>query len=341
MTQGAPQEPPVPVGLTLDPTVPSPARVWNFWVGGKDHFEADRDLAEKFGQVVPQMPLIARLTRQLIADTVSKLAADGIRQFLDIGTGLPTAENTHEVAQRLAPDSRVVYADNDPVVLAHARSLLTSTPEGKTAYLDADLRDPAKILAKAAQTLDFSQPVAVLLIAVLHFIPDSDDPYGVVTTLMDAVPSGSYLAILHAASDVGSDDMPEAERRYNERASAQFHARDRAHVSRFFDGLELTSPGLVNLSRRSQHTAGDGSAQADVAAYCGLARKPLRRDERRRGASRSAHAFHEVLPGLPDALPGFVDGVGELVGGRVEQHRAVEGGGKLNGQHVQVGPVEA
>ena len=274
MTQGAPDDQPVAASLVVDPTVPSPARVWNFWVGGKDHFAADRALAEQFGQVVPQMPLIAQLTRQFIADTVSKLAADGVRQFLDIGTGLPTADNTHEVAQRLAPDSRVVYVDNDPVVLAHARALLTSSPEGRTAYLDSDLRDPAKILAQAAEILDFSQPVAVLLIAVLHFIKDSDDPYRIVSTLMDAVPPGSYLALLHAASDVGSDDMPEAERRYNERASAQFNARDRDHVGRFFDGLELTGPGLVNLSRWSRAAAGDGSAAADVAAYCGLARKP-------------------------------------------------------------------
>src|ERR1700758_532613 len=208
MTQSAPQEHRVAPGLALDPSVPNPARIWNYWVGGKDHFEADRALAEQFGEVVPKMPLIARLTRQLIADVVSELAAAGIRQFLDIGTGLPTADNTHEVAQRLAPDARVVYVDNDPVVLAHARALLTSSPEGKTAYLDADLRDPAKILAQAAEILDFSQPVAVLLIAVLHFVQDSDDPYGIVKTLMDAVPSGSYLAILHGASDVGSDDMP-------------------------------------------------------------------------------------------------------------------------------------
>jgi S-adenosyl methyltransferase len=274
MTQGAPEEERVAAGSALDPTVPSPARVWNYWVGGKDHFEADRVLAEKFGQVVPGMPLIARLTRQFLTDTVSTVAARGIRQFLDIGTGLPTADNTHEVAQRAAPDSRIVYADNDPVVLAHARALLTSSPAGKTAYLDADLRDPGTILAEAAQTLDFSQPVAVLLVAVLHFIPDSDDPHRIVTTLMDAVPPGSYLIMLHAASDVGADDMPEAERRYNEQASAQFHARDRAHVSRFFDGLELTGPGLVNLSRWPHSTTGDDGTPADVAAYCGLARKP-------------------------------------------------------------------
>ena len=274
MTQGAPQEQDAAAGPAFDPSVPSPARVWNFWVGGKDHFEADRALAGRFGEVVPQMPLIARLTRLLLADTVSQLTAAGIRQFLDIGTGLPTADNTHEVAQRLAPNSRIVYADNDPVVLAHARALLTSSPEGKTAYLDADLRDPAKILAQAAETLDFSQPVAVLLIAVLHFVQDADDPYRIVRTLMDAVPSGSYLAILHGASDVGAEDMPEAERRYNEQASAQFNARDREHVSRFFDGLELTGPGLVNLSRWTEGIAGDDRAQGDVAAYCGLARKP-------------------------------------------------------------------
>jgi hypothetical protein len=189
------------------------------------------------------MPLIARLTRQFIADAVSELSAEGIRQFLDIGTGLPTADNTHEVAQQLTPESRIVYAGNDPVVLAHARALLTISPEGKTAYLDADLRDPAKILDQAAETLDFSQPVALLLVAVLHFVQDSDD-------------------------------MPEAERRYNERASAQFNARDRDHVSRFFDGLVLTAPGLVNLSRWSQGTTGDDSEHADIAAYCGIARKP-------------------------------------------------------------------
>jgi len=274
MTQSSPEEQYAAAGFEVDPKVPSPARVWNYWVGGKDHFEADRALAEQFGQVVPKMPLIARLTRQFLTDTVSKLAADGIRQFLDIGTGLPTADNTHEVAQRLAPDSRIVYVDNDPVVLAHARALLTSSPEGKTAYLDADIRDPGKILAEAAQTLDFSQPIAVLLIAVLHFVPDSDDPYGVVTTLMDAVPSGSYLAIVHGASDVGSDDMPEAERRYNEQASARFRARDREHVRGFFDGVELTAPGVVNLSRWPWDRAGDAGAEADVAAWCGLARKP-------------------------------------------------------------------
>src|ERR1700752_1927527 len=172
MTQSAPQEQHLAAGLGPYPTVPNPARIWNYWVGGKDHFDADRALAEQFGQVVPKMPLIARLTRRFLADTVSQLIADGIRQFLDIGTGLPTANNTHEVAQRAAPESRVVYVDNDPVVLAHARALLTSSSEGCTAYLDADLRDPGAILAEAARTLDFARPVAVMLVGVLHCIPD-------------------------------------------------------------------------------------------------------------------------------------------------------------------------
>jgi hypothetical protein len=273
-TQGPPQEQDVAAGRVPDPLVPNPARVWNYWVGGKDHYEADRDLAEQFGQVAPEMPLIARLTRQFLTGTVSTLAAYGVRQFLDIGTGLPTAENTHEVAQRLAPDARVVYVDNDPIVLAHARALLTSSPEGKTAYLDADLRNPGEILAQAAQTLDFRQPVAVLLIAVLHFVPDSDDPYGIVKTLMDAVPSGSYLALVHGASDVGPGDLPEAQRRYNERASARLRLRNREETSRFFDGLELARPGLVNLSRWSAGSPSGGSGHADVAGYAALALKP-------------------------------------------------------------------
>ena len=265
-----------PTGLLpFDVTVAHQARSYDYLLGGKDNYAADRVAGDKMLEVYPDTAFTARANRAFLGRVVRYLAADaGVRQFLDIGTGLPTADNTHEVAQRLAPDSRIVYVDNDPVVLAHARALLTSSTEGKTAYLDADLRDPGKILAQAAETLDFSQPVAVLLIAVLHFVQDSDDPRGIVTTLMDAVPSGSYLALLHGASDVGADDMPEAQRRYNERASARFSARDREHVGRFFDGLELTGPGLVNLGRWPRLAAGGGSAPGDVAAYCGLARKP-------------------------------------------------------------------
>src|SRR5215468_1601452 len=184
----------------FDTLTPRPARMWNYWVGGKDHFAADRTAAEQVQSAMPALPSIARAVRAFLIDVVNSLTVDhGIRQFLDIGPGLPTADNTHDVAQRAAPESRIVYADYDPVVLTHARALLTSTPEGKTDYIQADLRDTEEILERAARTLDFSKPVAVLLIAVLHFIPEDADPYAIVARLIDAVPSGSYLVIGHAA----------------------------------------------------------------------------------------------------------------------------------------------
>ncbi len=175
----------------FDATVPSPARMWNYWVGGKDHFAADRAAAEGIAEALPSLPVVARSVRAFLKDITAELVTEhGIRQFLDLGTGLPTADNTHEVAQRAAPECRVVYSDYDPSVLAHARALLTSTPEGKTDYVQGDLRDTETILKAAAATLDFSQPVAVMLFAVLHFIADSDEPYRVVAALMDAVPGG-------------------------------------------------------------------------------------------------------------------------------------------------------
>src|SRR5215469_14598492 len=186
----------------FDASVPNPARMWNYWVGGKDNFAADREAANKVQAAMPSLPLIAKSVRLFLIDVVHSLTVDhGIRQFLDIGTGLPTADNTHDVAQHAAPESRIVYADYDPVVLTHARALLTSTPEGKTDYIQADLRDTEAILTAAAQTLDFSQPVAVLLIAILHFIPDADDPYGIVRKLMDPLAPGSFLVMVHASSD--------------------------------------------------------------------------------------------------------------------------------------------
>src|SRR6201986_3876362 len=187
----------------FDTSVPSPARMWNYWVGGKDHFAADREAADKIMAAMPSLPAIARAVRHFLVDIVHSLTVDyGIRQFLDIGTGLPTADNTHDVAQRAAPESRIVYADYDPVVVTHARPLLTSSPEGKTDYIQADLRDVAAILDGAARTLDFSQPIAVVLIAVLHFIEDAEDPYRIMTRLMAAMPPGSYLVVGHAASDI-------------------------------------------------------------------------------------------------------------------------------------------
>jgi O-methyltransferase involved in polyketide biosynthesis len=256
----------------FDTTVPSPARMWNYWVGGKDHFAADREAAERVLAAMPSLPAIARSVRTFLIDIVHSLTVDyGIRQFLDIGTGLPTADNTHDVAQRAAPESRIVYADYDPVVLAHARALLTSTPEGKTDYIGADLRDTDTIVTTAARTLDFNQPVAVLLIAVLHFIPDTDDPYGVVKKLMDAVPAGSFLVICHAPSDINPEQVAEMARRYNESGAEQMRPRSREEIMRFFDGLELIAPGLAPLSEWLRPGHADAASGSAVA---GVGRKP-------------------------------------------------------------------
>jgi hypothetical protein len=273
-------EPPDQVGVGggglagFDASVPNPARMWNYWVGGKDNYAADREAAEQVLQVMPSLPRIARLARRFLIDAVHRLAAEyGVWQFLDIGTGLPTADNTHDVAQRVSPQSRIVYVDNDPVVLTHARALLTSSREGETDYIAADLRDTAAILSGAARTLDFSEPVAVLLIAVLHFIPDADDPYGIVARLMDAVPSGSYLVIAHAARDIQSGAIAEMTRRYNELSPVPVTPRTREQVARFFGGLDMIQPGVVPL-RQWWAPEADADANSGLAGYCGIGRKP-------------------------------------------------------------------
>jgi O-methyltransferase involved in polyketide biosynthesis len=262
----------------FDPSVANPARVWNYWVGGKDNFAADREAAETVLELLPHMMLLAQLTRRFLIDTVHQLAADhGIRQFLDIGTGLPTADNTHEVAQRVAPQARIVYVDNDPVVISHAHALLAGTPEGVTDYLDADLRDPVAILTEAARVLDFSQPIAVLLIGVLHFIADSDDPHGIVARLVDAVPPGSYLVIVHGASDIQAEAVAESSRLYNRMSSVPYTPRSYEQVARFFEGLDLVDPGVVPIGYRpapGQPDASVGSAPPDGGtSYCGVGRK--------------------------------------------------------------------
>jgi O-methyltransferase involved in polyketide biosynthesis len=277
VTQSTPQDPAADgqsLLPSLDPRVPNPARMWNYWLGGKDNFAADREAAQRVLAVMPSMPAIARAARLFLTDAVHQLAAShGIRQFLDIGTGLPTADNTHDVAQRAASESRIVYVDHDPVVLAHARALLTSNPEGMTDYLQADLRDTGTILADAARTLDFTRPVAVLLIAVLHFIPDHDDPYAVVDRLMAAVPSGSYLVVAHAASDIAPEGSAEMARRYNEMSSASITPRSRKQVERFFDGLDLVPPGLVPISQWGLAGQIDTTV-GGLVGYCAIARKP-------------------------------------------------------------------
>jgi len=256
----------------FDTSVPSPARMWNYWVGGKDHFAADREAADKIMAAMPSLPAIARSVRYFLIDIVHSLTVDyGIRQFLDIGTGLPTADNTHDVAQRAAPESRIVYADYDPVVLAHARALLTSSPEGKTDYIEADLRETGTILSAAARTLDFSKPVAILLLAVLHFIPEEDDPYAIVRELMDAAPSGSFLVIVHAPSDRSPEEMAEHTRRYNASGAESMRPRSQEEILRFFAGLELIGPGVAPLSEwLPEEQAGPASAEA----VGGVGRKP-------------------------------------------------------------------
>ena len=234
----------------FDVSVAHIARVYNYWLGGKDHFTADRIAGENTIAVYPGIRLSARANRAFLARAVRYLAGtEGIRQFLDIGTGLPTANNTHEVAQATAPDSRIVYVDNDPLVLAHARALLTSSREGATAYLDADLRDTEKILIQAADTLDFSQPVAIMLIAILHYIPDAAEAREIVAQLLGAVPPGSFLTISHAGSDLFPDQIAAFEKRLNEHLPGDQHvARTRAAVAKFFDGTQLLAPGVVRVS---------------------------------------------------------------------------------------------
>jgi S-adenosyl methyltransferase len=261
---------PVPSGL--DTSVPHIARVYDYWLGGKDNFAVDREAAEQVIAAYPAILSDVRAQRAFLANAVGYLAGvAGIRQFLDIGTGIPTANNTHEVAQDEAPDCRVVYVDNDPMVLAHARALLVGVT-APTAYVDADLRDTGKILAEAARLLDFGQPTAVLLISVLHLIPDEDDPRAIVTRLMQAVPSGSWLALSHPARDVHPQQVSEAASRFNQLAPAKATLRTRAEILRFFDGLELLEPGLVQVHRWRPGLAAPAHNR-ETAGYCGLARK--------------------------------------------------------------------
>lgn len=255
----------------IDRSVAHPARVWDYVLGGKDNFAADREAAENMISASPALVHIARADRLFLASVVRHLAAEaGIRQFLDIGTGLPTASNTHEVAQQAAPESRIVYVDNDPIVLSHARVLLASDPRGKTDYIEADLRDPAAILRQAAATLDFTRPVAVMLLGILLYLPDPDNPYGIVRHLMDAVPVGSYLAVTHGASDM-DPAINDSAREFNERGATPMQLRTRAEFTRFFDGLELQGPGVVTLD--AWHLGEEQTGESTLPAYCGLGRK--------------------------------------------------------------------
>jgi O-methyltransferase involved in polyketide biosynthesis len=258
----------------MDTSVAHAARVWNYFLGGKDNFPADREAGDQVLALMPEIVDSARADRAFLGRVVRYLAGEaGIRQFLDIGTGLPTADNTHQVAQAVAPESRIVYVDNDPLVLAHARALLTSGPAGVTAYLEADVRDPDTILEAAARTLDFSQPVALMLLGILNFVVDDDEAYAIVDRLLDAVPSGSYMAVVHPTQEVHGEAMAETLRLWNERGGAPIVDRSRQELARFFDRLELLEPGVVSCSQW-RPDPGDPSSQVEVAHFCAVGRKP-------------------------------------------------------------------
>jgi len=260
----------------FDPSVAHPARVYAYWLGGKDHYLADRQAAEEVIRRRPQVVAGARANRAFLSRVVRYLAAEcGIRQFLDIGTGLPAPQATHEVAQAIAPQSRVVYVDNDPLVLVHARALLTSSPQGACDCVDADLRDTATIVAQAAKTLDPSQPTAVLLVAVLHFIPDTDDPAGIVAALASALAPGSYLVISHLTADIAPTQVGAGVAAYNTRVPAGLIPRTHSQVSALFGAMPLVPPGVVPVTEWRPAIAGHSRQPADM--YGGLARKPRAR----------------------------------------------------------------
>jgi hypothetical protein len=258
--------------VEINTGVPHIARVYDYWLGGKDNFAADRKVGDETMAAWPAIPQGVRGVRAYLGRVVRYLAADaGIRQFLDIGTGIPAANNTHEVAQSAAPDARVVYVDNDPIVLAHARALLVGTT-APTAYIDADARDMDRIVAEAARLLDFSQPVAVMFISLLHLIPDDDDPTGIVATAMNAVPSGSYLALSHMASDIMPERTADIRDRLNSAMPEQHTFRPRDQVSALFTGLNLVEPGVVRIPEWRPDSPEDVSNPAPQ--WGGVARKP-------------------------------------------------------------------
>jgi hypothetical protein len=239
------------------------ARVYDYWLGGKDNFAADRTAGEEALAAFPGLISSVRANRAFLARTVRYLARErGIRQFLDIGTGIPASNNTHEVAQSVAPQARVVYVDNDPMVLAHARALLGSGPHGATDYVDADLRDAGKILQIAARTIDFTEPVAVMLIAVLHLISDEDNPRQIIEELMAAVPPGSTLSISHVPNDMHMGQMSDMSDRLNRLLAQRSTYRSRAEVTGFFDGLQLVEPGVTPIQRWRPDTPEEASAVA-------------------------------------------------------------------------------
>jgi O-methyltransferase involved in polyketide biosynthesis len=256
----------------INTNVPQTARIWNYWLGGKDNFPVDRQVGDQILEAFPAIVENARASRAFLVRAVEYLAGEaGIRQFLDIGTGLPTANNTHQVAQAVAPECRIVYVDNDPIVLVHARALLTSSPEGATAYIDADLRDPDKILQEAARTLDLTQPIAIMLMGILGHIAEDEQAQSIVKRLLGGVPAGSYLT-MNDGTDT-SEEVVEAARIWNQSANPTYHLRSPDRIARFFDGLELVEPGVVSPPRWHPEPSASG-LPAEIDSACGVARKP-------------------------------------------------------------------
>ncbi|TDD74282.1 SAM-dependent methyltransferase [Actinomadura rubrisoli] len=259
--------------MPIDTSVAHPARVWDYWLGGKDHYPADCEVGDQLGETIPEVVLWARADREFLGRVVRHVITEaGVRQFLDIGTGIPTNDNTHQVAQRLAPESRVVYVDNDPIVLAHARALLTSSPEGATDYIDADLHDPQTILDGASRTLEFSKPVLITLLGILEF-SITDEAYTVVNRLLEPFPSGSHLAIACPSNETNTEAMDEVARKWNDSGATPIVMRSAAGLERFFERLELLEPGLVPLPKW-RPDAGTLYADRDMDFYCAVGRKP-------------------------------------------------------------------
>jgi hypothetical protein len=266
--------PDLPPSPEIDTTVAHSARVWDYWLGGKDNYPVDREIGDRIAEMLPEIVKAARADRVFLGRVVRYLAGEaGVRQFLDIGTGLPTVDNTHEVAQRVAPESRIVYVDHDPLVLVHARALLTSSPEGVTDYINADLHDPGDILAGAARTLDFGKPIAITLLAVLWHVLDNDEARAIINRLLQAVPSGSYLAIAHPTLEVTGQRMAMAIEYWNQHAKPPGRHRTPAEIARLFDGLELIEPGLVSITRWRPEATPFGEPE-EISHFGAVGRKP-------------------------------------------------------------------
>jgi hypothetical protein len=269
-----PGEPDAAAGTGIDTTVSHSARIWDYWLKGKDNYAVDREVGDRIEEMLPDIVRQAREDRLFLGRVVRYLAGEaGIRQFLDIGTGLPTADNTHQVAQRVAPESKIVYVDNDPLVLAHARALLTSTPEGTTDYIHADMHDPDNILAGAGRTLDFSQPIAITMLGVLWHVMDNDEAYGIINRLMGVMPSGSYLALNHPTLEVTGEKMATAIQYWNQYGTPPGTHRTPAELTRFFDGMDLVEPGAVSITRWRPEATSSGEPE-EIDQFGGVGRKP-------------------------------------------------------------------